>query len=108
MSKLCFLINKPHQIALLVGCFSSVLISATFLWYRKKIPLHIQQKNIIQQQSTYIESLYHQLHYLYNGLFELEQLLDDVLEHMHEELDFKYTIEQKARIIKHSKCDAQP
>lgn len=105
MYKLCFFIGDSSNIVLALACSSTLLLSAAFIVYRKKIPLHQQQKLVIQQQSSYIESLYHQLNYLYGGLFELEQLLDDVIEQISDELDYQYTIEQKNRIVKHTKFD---
>lgn len=102
MYKLCFFIGDN---AFLLACSSSIIVSVAFIFYRKKIPLHLQQQLVIQQQSNCIESLYHQLNCLYSGLFELEQLLDDVIENINDEFDYQYTIEQKTRIVRHTTYD---
>lgn len=83
-------------------CIIALILGLSFLILNKKSPVIGQQKLIIEQQSMRIESLYYQLHNLYNGLFELEQLLDNVIEQVNDELDHQYSLEQKSRIIKNT------
>lgn len=100
MYKLSFVIENSSQLLLSLYVILCLICSFFLFIYCKSLPNWLSQKNIIVQQDEYIESLSSKIHFLYNSLFELESLLEDIIREINDEQQIRHTLEHKNRIIR--------
>ncbi len=99
MYHLSFTIDNASHLLLVLYVVLCSISSFVLFFYCKNLPNWISQKNTIVEQSINIESLNRTIDSLYNGLFELETLLEDIIYEIDDEQQITHSLEHKKRIV---------
>ena len=102
MYKLSIILGSSIDLYLVIISLASLCAFTCLLIYYKNQPILYAQKNIIIEQSLNIESLKHKITYLYNGLFELEELVENLLAQENDYQRYEVHLEHKNRIIRNT------
>ena len=102
MYKLSIILGSSVDLYLVIISVASLCAFTCVLIYYKNQPILYSQNNLIKEQSLYIDSLKHKITYLYNGLFELEELIENLLAQENDYQRYEVHLEHKNRIIRNT------